>query len=283
MAGSIKHRHQSAIAPTGADVDRDEWNDSLVAAGGTNGQFMQRDSSQTDGWKFASALTRGTFAARAAADGKQGLYLPSDGYTIGQDTGAAFATFGPNFPFTSPTDPGSWVNQGSSSISSIKDSLIFTGAATGNAENIVARVGAYPATPWTLTMYFLSVSFGKNNSVGMCFREAGTGKIVTFEWFQSVNSFASLRTSKYTSATVKSADYQTFAHMTPPRWMRIADDGVNRVSSISDDGQNWVTFHSVTRTDFFTTAPDQYGIMMNTQNSATPNLAPVMTVLHLSF
>ncbi len=54
MAGTIKHRHQTAVAPTGADVDRDEWNDSLVVAEGTDGQYMQRDSAQTDGWKWAT-------------------------------------------------------------------------------------------------------------------------------------------------------------------------------------------------------------------------------------
>lgn len=52
MAGTIKHKHQTVIAPSGADVDRDEWNNSLAVAGGIDGQVMARDSGQTDGWKF---------------------------------------------------------------------------------------------------------------------------------------------------------------------------------------------------------------------------------------
>jgi hypothetical protein len=55
MAGSLSHRHQTAIASTGADVDKNEWNDTHVATGGVDGQFMQRDSLQADGWKWADS------------------------------------------------------------------------------------------------------------------------------------------------------------------------------------------------------------------------------------
>jgi hypothetical protein len=57
MAGTFKHRHQTVVPAGGADVDRNEWNDSHIAAGGTDGQFLQRDSAQTDGWKWADAIT----------------------------------------------------------------------------------------------------------------------------------------------------------------------------------------------------------------------------------
>jgi hypothetical protein len=48
--GTIKHRHQSVL-PTGtSDVDVPQWNDSEVVAGGSNGDVLQRDTTQTDGW-----------------------------------------------------------------------------------------------------------------------------------------------------------------------------------------------------------------------------------------
>jgi len=65
-AGTIKHRHQSALAPGTSDVDVPQWNDSLVVAGGTTGDFMVRDSANTDGWGLQPAgslmLTNATLA-----------------------------------------------------------------------------------------------------------------------------------------------------------------------------------------------------------------------------
>lgn len=61
MADTIKHRKQTAIAPTGADVDQAEWNDSHVLSGGTDGQAMVRNSGAPDGWSW------GTVAAKAGA------------------------------------------------------------------------------------------------------------------------------------------------------------------------------------------------------------------------
>jgi hypothetical protein len=54
MSDTIKHRHQTAIAPTGADVDNNEWNDSHVFAGGIDGQVVTRNSGAADGWAWAS-------------------------------------------------------------------------------------------------------------------------------------------------------------------------------------------------------------------------------------
>jgi hypothetical protein len=52
MSGLIKHRHQTAVASVGADVDKTEWNDSHIFSGGTDGQIASRDSAQADGWKW---------------------------------------------------------------------------------------------------------------------------------------------------------------------------------------------------------------------------------------
>lgn len=56
-AGTIKHRHQSAIANNPAyDVSSTKWNDSFVVASGTNGDLLVRDSTQTDGWGWQTVL-----------------------------------------------------------------------------------------------------------------------------------------------------------------------------------------------------------------------------------
>ena len=48
-------------------------------------------------------------------------------------------------------------------------------------------------------------------------------------------------------------------------WFQIADDNTNRICSISQDGQNFDTFHSVGRTDFLTA--DQIGICLRSQTT----------------
>jgi hypothetical protein len=289
MAGTIKHRHQTAIAGSGADVDKNEWNDSLVAAGGNDGQLMQRDSAQADGWKFASVLTQDTYANRAAATGKGLLYLPTDGYTLGLDIGASWDTFGPNFPFVPPTDPGTWVNQGTSTVASTADSVVLTGGATAAGANLVARVGAH-AAPKTYTMFCLATmltrtSNGGFNGYGLCLRESSTGKFHCLGVTADASGNMLLRVMKYTTATSFSADYNPPNNPRLPRginWFRLSDNNINIVASISEDGQNWVQVHTISRTDFLLTGPDQYGVFLSTENTTTPNWAPVMTVLSLS-
>src|SRR4051812_9937170 len=68
MADTIKHRHQVALPDTGSDVSTNEWNDSLVVAGGVNDQVMTRDSTQADGWKWATPAAGGTVVIVKLAD-----------------------------------------------------------------------------------------------------------------------------------------------------------------------------------------------------------------------
>jgi hypothetical protein len=48
-------------------------------------------------------------------------------------------------------------------------------------------------------------------------------------------------------------------------FFRIADDGANRISSISTDGINFRVIHTVARTDFLTA--DQVGFFVNCQET----------------
>ena len=54
MAGTISHRFESPVADAGdpTEVGPDEWNDSLVVAGGNDGDAMVRRTAETDGWRL---------------------------------------------------------------------------------------------------------------------------------------------------------------------------------------------------------------------------------------
>lgn len=210
-------------------------------------------------------------AASASREGR--VYLPSDGIALARDNGASWDVHGPLSPWTPPPSSGwSWVNQGSSSVTTEKDSELLVGAATGSGANLVARVRSAPTPPYTITAHVVGSILSKSfQSVGLCFRQSSDGKIHVFDFTAVTNANPELRSGKFTSATAFSANYQAtqaFHH----EWFRIADDNTNRVCSYSADGQHWTVFHSIGRTDFLTA--DQVGFVIGTENAATPNFAP---------
>lgn len=79
--GTIKHRHQSALPNGTSDVDVDEWNDSELMAGGSDGLVCTRDSVQADGWGWSPIA---------------GVYAPIDAPTFTGIPRAPTATAGTN-------------------------------------------------------------------------------------------------------------------------------------------------------------------------------------------
>jgi hypothetical protein len=221
------------------------------------------------------------YASRPASDNAGDLFLPTDGFYLERDAAGSpgsWAPWGPIFPFTAPISGDfSWVNQGSSSVVTTFGGVALVGAATGIGANIVARVKSAPTPPYVITAVLHANLFAKAfQSVGLCFRQSSDGKLHVFHMiFGSAFAMVSV---KYTSPTAFSADY-TNVNVLPDRllFLRIADNNTNRICSVSGDGQNWVTFHTVTRTDFLTA--NQVGFCVSTENSATPNFAPILTLL----
>lgn len=206
------------------------------------------------------------------------LYLPSDGFTIERDTGAAWVPWGPVFPFTAPVSGDfSWINQGSSSVVTTFGGVALVGAATGAGANIVARVKSAPSPPYVITACLRVNMLSKAlQGAGLCFRQSSDGKLHVFHMICGTQ-FA-IVSAKYTSPTVFSADYVNLNALSDRMlFLRIADNNTNRICSLSGDGQNWITFHTVGRTDFLTA--DQVGFCINTENTATPNFAPISTLL----
>jgi hypothetical protein len=111
----------------------------------------------------------------------------------------------------------------------------------------------------------------------ICFRENSSGKLHTFGIVSDGTSWI-LRSSKLTTSTSFSLDYRTQRIEQFYGWLRIQDDGSNRICEWSMDGQKWVQFHSIGRTDFLTA--DKIGFACGAENSATPNFDVAMRVYH---
>lgn len=194
------------------------------------------------------------------------LFLPSDGFTLDRDTGAAWAPWGPLFPLFEPPeiDTLTWVNQGSGTAVKSKGGIYMYAPGVGGDQLRCLVKSKTP--PWKLTVGMLVQGYRVNYSAaGILFRESGSGKIVTNHY--AGEDYLSLRVSTWGSASSYSGNYMNCSVLPSfsVLWLQIEDDNVNRICRWSVDGQNWIQMHSVGRTDYITA--DQAGIFVNSNNS----------------
>lgn len=191
---------------------------------------------------------------------------------------------GPSVLLTPPIDANfAWVNQGGATVTLGKFGIAlmapFSGAGT---RSLRIRDKAAPATPYTIVAGIMCTSIhlttGSNEvEFGVGFRNAAAGTLAGafFDSFQVTPRSLNIR--KYTNPTTFSADYLNFdsnGHSNHVMWIKLADDGVNRIISISADGYNFIQLHSVGRTDFLTADRVFFGL-----SAATSALNQILTLI----
>ncbi len=209
------------------------------------------------------------------------VWLPSDSFFALRYSGSAWVAFGPVLQFTDPTlQSFAWINQGSATVATTNGGIYLQGSAAAG-QDLKIRKKSAPATPYTITAAFLPHLTADFNTAGLCFREASSGKLHVFAVYvdsATATNLIGLRSGKWTDATTFSAAYSTVSGIAvfsgPVVWLRIADNGTNRICSLSNDGQNWRVFHTIGRTDFCTA--DEVGFYVNAINATYP---PAMTLL----
>lgn len=177
------------------------------------------------------------------------LYFPNNGFVVRRSDGTTWNAWGPLFPLNDiASAPTAWVNQGSAILSTSHGGIFIEGPA-GSGPSLRIRDKAAPATPYTITACFLGRCMNTQR-IGIGFRASSSGKLATIE----VLSAASYAVSKWTDATTFSATYITSVagQIGTLVWLRIADNGTSRISSISSDGVHFIPLHTVGRTDFLT-------------------------------
>lgn len=223
---------------------------------------------------YAAIPTPGTTGG-AAGD----LFYPDDTIGYFRSTGSAWERFVDEMKMTDPLlQTWVWQNQGTATVDTTKGGIIMTIAAAA-ADSVKIYEFTPPATPYTVTAAILpdlDIS-ATAAAIGIGLKETGTGKLYAFG--VGVDATGGAGTAniayisyKYTSPTVFSAAYfsgvklmSTFWFFSRLIWLRITDDGTNRISYISKDGLFWIQTQTISRTDFLT--PARVFIFANNKNS----------------
>lgn len=179
-----------------------------------------------------------------------------------------------------PADAGySWVNQDGATLTATDGVLTLAKAGAGNSNSVTARVKALPAPPYTVTALIDAVILSQDwIEAGLVLRaSAGTG-LLTFGYRYWATNGGLLLTADY--RTSPNVDWSNRRQVALPsqrlRWLRLADNGTDRIYSLSNNGRDWIEFYRVARTVDLT--PDQVGIFVHTRQAAAPNYATALTV-----
>lgn len=219
----------------------------------------------------------GPFASRPSPSIVGQLYFATDARILSRDTGAAWETYGPIFPFTAPTDPGTWLNQGSATIDTTNGGLCLECPATVT-RTMRAREATYGSgsvNKWVTAFVMPQLFVGNtsaDNFVGIHFRQnqgANSGRTIQFGLYKNASDQFSivLQENSANGATFGSTVFaypaNTSAATTTGVWLRMRDDGTNIVAQSTNDptrSTNWFTHLSQGRTAWITAPPDVYGI-----------------------
>jgi len=230
-----------------------------------DGKVLMTASAEATGLTWSTPASGGNttstnaYASRPAAATNGNLFLPNNGYYLERDTGAAWAPWGPLYPLTTPVDGDfAWINQGGATVTTTNGGIYLLAPATAGVSMRIRKKTA-PATPYSIIAMILPVygrTGGSNNPLaGLTWRQSSDGKLVRYGFYQSAAGQIRVQHGKFTSATAISANYvdeiyaaQSFS----PLWLKITDNGTNRLIFTGRDGQNWIQIDSQGRTDFMT-------------------------------
>lgn len=161
----------------------------------------------------------------------------------------------------------SWLNQSTSSVNTSSGGVYLVQPAAAT-QYLAIRQKASPAVPYTITVKVVpnlhpTINLGagvligdgtKQHTFGIVYGTGTVPNIVAEKW----NSPASWQ-SAYFSIGYSHMGWLYF-------WLRMQDNGISRICSISTDGLNFRVLQTVSRTDFVTGS--QVGFYCKAQNGA---------------
>jgi len=158
----------------------------------------------------------------------------------------------------------SWVNQGTASLSDTAyGGLTMNIPADSGTDQRLAYISA-PTAPWVFIGHFMfGLGYDTTSDWGsFMIRESASSKFYScrFGPFGGTNS---LLIQAFTSPTSGATNYSLLPMSENRIWYKIEDDNTDLTFSHSWDGVNWHEVFSHARGTFFTTGPDQIGLIGN--------------------
>lgn len=151
----------------------------------------------------------------------------------------------------------------------------YNAGTTPGGENLRTRTASIPAySTWTIKAA-LDVQYPvlqNYNQFGIVVRENSSGEMITFAMHprnDGASYYASYKWSNYTTGSAYFTHYNQFGKMA---YLKMQYDGTNFLFYKSNNWVDWVLCHSVSATDHFGGAPDQWGLYINPYNASGNNL-----------
>lgn len=227
---------------------------------------------------FADALQYGAYASLPATTNQRAgnRYLCTDSPYEFVFNGSVWVPFIPGIgQVTQPPSSGwSWVNQGGASVVTTTGGIqLLAPAGAGDNHRVYVRTPAN--STFVASLLFTPEIFTENSVfVGLYFRESGTGKLSGIGVTNSGGSLG-VRANRWASPTTSGvaisslifpiARYRRFALV---QMELTSTDVIYRVAY--DDRATYYQVATEAKTVSFTTAPNEYGIGVNSNNATYP-------------
>jgi hypothetical protein len=175
------------------------------------------------------------------------------------------------------SDFGTWIDQGTATIADVGGALRIESVHAGTTFRFNAALRNLPSGNWDVQIGCRKRSMFKNYLwAGIILRESATGKAESFMWMHR-----GLMSSAWASATSYQGDRNSQFEFHNQLWFRGRKFSATQWAwYFSLDGSLWCHFDTNTITNFLTTAPDQWGIMIQPVNEGGPNNSCAMDVFH---
>jgi hypothetical protein len=204
---------------------------------------------------------------------------PSGGVDALPCTVAALSTeFTDTSGIADTADPiWTWVNQNSATATLTGGMLSLAAPSRAGSENLNCLVITAPVTPYSFVglIYPSMTEASASTGIGLFmvgFRESATSKLELIGLnYQNVFPASRIAVAKYTNTTTSSSfPIVGLADVAiAPYYLKIQADGTNVKFFSSPDGVIYTQQFSETKATFFTTAPDQVGICIDSKTNAS--------------
>ena len=177
----------------------------------------------------------------------------------------------------------SWVNQGTATVTDTKGMMVLATPSSASADSLRCLVKTAPATPYEITVAMLAQSplYTSSYSIpqfGICWRESGSGKLLTYGWGMNNYPLYFYYAQWTNPTTLSSGVFQYGAPIISPFWIKFSDDGTYRNVKISSDGVNFAPVQAPQGRTVFCTA-DQVGVFANSWKTSQ-GIPRVVSFLH---